>query len=87
MWTYLTFVFMNALDPAQVSAPWAQLVHHTSDPGIQPLARVLHITVHSEWELTKDRSYQCTETDWKLGSHLRANLHPNSLWVRMKSGL
>lgn len=54
MWTYLiTFVFPSALDPARVSAPWAQLVPHTSDPGIQPLARALHITMHSEWQLTK----------------------------------
>lgn len=54
MWTYLTtFVFPSALDPARVSAPWSQLVHHTSDPGIQPLLGALHITMHSGWQLTK----------------------------------
>lgn len=50
-----TFVFLDVLDSARVSAPWAQLVHHTNDTGIWLLLRALHITVLIEWELRKEQ--------------------------------
>lgn len=56
MQTYLaTLVFLDVLDSARVSDPWAQLVHHTNDTGIWLLLRTLHITVLIEWELKKEQ--------------------------------
>lgn len=52
MQTYLTTsVFLDVLDSARVSAPWAQLVCHTNATGIWLLLRALHVTMLTEWQL------------------------------------
>lgn len=84
MQTYLTTsVFLDVLDSARVSAPWAQLVRHTNATGIWLLLRALHITMLTEWQLTKGQMTPIHIDSLEAVLTSRVNLHPYSLWVRM----
>lgn len=84
MQTYLTTsVFLDVLDSARVSAPWAQLVCHTNATGIWLLLRALHVTMLTEWQLTKGQMTPIHIDSIEAVLTSRVNLHPYSLWVRM----
>lgn len=84
MQTYLTTsVFLDVLDSARVSAPWAQLVCHTNATGIWLLLRALHVTMLTEWQLTKGQMTAIHIDSLQAVLTSRVNLHPYSLWVRM----
>lgn len=84
MQTYLTTsVFLDVLDSARVSAPWAQLVCHTNATGIWLLLRALHVTMLTEWQLTKGQMTPIHIDSLQAVLTSRVNLHPYSLWVRM----
>lgn len=84
MQTYLTTsVFLDVLDSARVSAPWAQLVCHTNATGIWLLLRALHVTMLTEWQLTKGQMTPIHIDSLQAVLTSRVNLHPYSLGVRM----